>query len=68
MTPRVISQPPTAPMSHPGTLTDSQRDQLDRILEACPDLATVRDLAHEFSSIARERPGQGLTQAVFGSW
>ncbi|MFB7213134.1 hypothetical protein [Streptomyces sp. NPDC056255] len=52
----------------PDTLTDSQRDQLDRILEACSDLATVRDLAHEFSSIARERRGQGLAQAVFGSW
>ncbi|MFE3865239.1 hypothetical protein ACFXPT_33120 [Streptomyces goshikiensis] len=27
----------------------------NRILDACPDLATARDLAHEFSAIARER-------------
>ncbi|MFB7713985.1 transposase [Streptomyces sp. NPDC056105] len=45
----------------PNTLTDSQRDQLNRILEACPDLPTARDLAHEFSTIARERRGQDLT-------
>ncbi|WP_172387045.1 transposase [Streptomyces sp. MNP-20] len=33
-------------MRHPDTLNDSQRDQLDRILEACPDLATARALDH----------------------
>ncbi|MCZ7458246.1 ISL3 family transposase [Streptomyces sp. WMMC940] len=48
-------------MRHPDTLTDSQRDQLNRILDACPDLATARDLAHEFSTIAREPRGQDLT-------
>ncbi|MFG2715424.1 hypothetical protein ACGFX2_33465 [Streptomyces goshikiensis] len=54
-------------MRHPDTLTDSQRNQrdqrnqLDRILDACPDLATARDLAHEFSTITRERRGQDLT-------
>ncbi len=47
-------------MRHPNTLTDSQREQLDRILAACPDLATARDLAHEFSAIARERRGQDV--------
>ncbi|MFJ8134314.1 ISL3 family transposase [Streptomyces hydrogenans] len=48
-------------MRHPDSLTDRQRDQLDRILAACPDLATARDLAHEFSAIARERRGHDLT-------
>ncbi|MGW1116922.1 ISL3 family transposase [Streptomyces tanashiensis] len=48
-------------MRHPDTLTESQRDQLDSILDACPDLATTRDLAQEFSAIARERRGQDLT-------
>ncbi|MFD3722107.1 hypothetical protein [Streptomyces sp. NPDC058674] len=50
-------------MRRPDTLTDTQREQLNRILEACPDLATARDLAHEFSAIARERRGHDLTQA-----
>ncbi|WP_369776491.1 transposase [Streptomyces sp. R33] len=45
-------------MRRPESLSDSQRDQLDRILDACPDLASARDLAHEFSRIARERRGQ----------
>lgn len=49
-------------MRHPDSLTDSQREQLDSILDACPDLATARDLAHEFSDIARERRGHDLTQ------
>jgi transposase len=48
-------------MRRPDTLTDSQRVQLDRILDACPDLATARELAHEFSAIARERRGHDLT-------
>ncbi|MFK0239176.1 ISL3 family transposase [Streptomyces vinaceus] len=48
-------------MRRPDTLTDNQREQLDRILDACPDLATARDLAHEFSAIARERRGHDLT-------
>ncbi|WP_159107636.1 ISL3 family transposase [Streptomyces ardesiacus] len=48
-------------MRHSDTLTHSQRHQLDSILDACPDLATARDLAHEFSAIARERRGQDLT-------
>ncbi|MFE8018536.1 transposase [Streptomyces antibioticus] len=48
-------------MRRPDTLTDSQRDQLDRVLTACPDLATARDLAHEFSAIACERRGYDLT-------
>ncbi|MFG2761599.1 transposase [Streptomyces wuyuanensis] len=48
-------------MRHPDTLTDSQRDQLNRILDACPDLATARDIAHAFSTIARERRGHDLT-------
>ncbi|MFE1384483.1 ISL3 family transposase [Streptomyces sp. NPDC058740] len=51
-------------MPRPDTLTDSHREQLDRILEACPDLATARDLAHEFSGIARERRGHDLTHWV----
>ncbi|MFE6848928.1 ISL3 family transposase [Streptomyces sp. NPDC057686] len=48
-------------MRHPDTLTDGQREQLDRVLAACPELATARDLAHEFSAIARERRGNDLT-------
>ncbi|MGW7031463.1 ISL3 family transposase [Streptomyces xanthophaeus] len=48
-------------MRRPDSLTDSQREQLNRILAACPDLATARDLAHEFSAIARERRGHDLT-------
>ncbi|MGW8777529.1 ISL3 family transposase [Streptomyces sp. NPDC055796] len=48
-------------MRRPDTLTDGQRDQLNRILDACPELATARDLAHEFSTIARERRGHDLT-------
>ncbi|MBT1186108.1 hypothetical protein HET69_19400 [Streptomyces sp. CJ_13] len=48
-------------MRHPDTLADSQRDQLDRILDACPDLVAARDLAHEFSAITRERRGHDLT-------
>ncbi|MEU9148938.1 ISL3 family transposase [Streptomyces sp. NPDC048349] len=48
-------------MRHPDTLTNRQREQLDSILDGCPDLATARDLAHEFSAIARERRGQDLT-------
>ncbi|MEU9714977.1 transposase [Streptomyces sp. NPDC047976] len=48
-------------MRRPETLTDSQREHLERILAACPDLATARDLAHEFSTIARERRGNDLT-------
>ncbi|WP_327732927.1 ISL3 family transposase [Streptomyces nojiriensis] len=48
-------------MRHPDTLTDSQREHLESILAACPDLATARDLAHEFSAIARERRGRDLT-------
>ncbi|MFD9908708.1 transposase [Streptomyces sp. NPDC059063] len=48
-------------MRHPDSLTDNQREQLDRILDACPDLATARDLAHEFSAIARERRGHDPT-------
>ncbi|MEU7514070.1 transposase [Streptomyces sp. NPDC042898] len=51
-------------MRHPDTLTDSKRDQLDSILDACPDLATARDLAHEFSAIARERRDQDLTSCM----
>ncbi|MFK0016920.1 ISL3 family transposase [Streptomyces sp. NPDC091027] len=47
-------------MRRPDSLTDNQREQLDRILDACPDLATARDLAHEFSAIARERRGHDL--------
>ncbi|MFD5098282.1 transposase [Streptomyces albidochromogenes] len=43
------------------SLADSQRDQLDRILDACPDLAAARDLAHGFSAMARERRGHDLT-------
>ncbi|MEU1408230.1 transposase [Streptomyces sp. NPDC005728] len=52
-------------MRRTDSLTDSQRQQLDRIPAACPDLATTRDLAylaHEFSTIARERRGYDLTQ------
>lgn len=48
-------------MRHPNALTGNQREQLGRILAACPDLAAARDLAHEFSSIARERRGTDLT-------
>ncbi|MFE6903609.1 ISL3 family transposase [Streptomyces sp. NPDC057717] len=48
-------------MRRPDTLTDSQREHLERILEACPDLAAAHDLAHEFSAIARERRGHDLT-------
>ncbi len=51
-------------MRHPDTLTDRQRDQLNRILEACPDLATACDLAHEFSTIAREPRDQDLTHWI----
>ncbi|MFJ9344750.1 ISL3 family transposase [Streptomyces sp. NPDC101733] len=51
-------------MRRPDSLSDSQREQLDRILEACPDLAAARDLAHEFSTIARERRGHDLTHWV----
>ncbi|KJY26092.1 hypothetical protein VR44_30870, partial [Streptomyces katrae] len=46
------------------TLTESHREQLDRILDACPDLATARDLAREFSAIARERRGHDLRHWV----
>nr|WP_051859565.1 transposase [Streptomyces xanthophaeus] len=56
--PRLIT---TWIMRRPDSLTDSQREQLNRILAACPDLATARDLAHEFSAIARERRGHDLT-------
>ncbi|MFB7056072.1 ISL3 family transposase [Streptomyces vinaceus] len=62
--PRPISSPrriTTWIMRHPDTLTESQRDQIDRILYACPDLTTARDLAHEFSAITRERRGHDLT-------
>ncbi|MEU7605972.1 hypothetical protein [Streptomyces sp. NPDC041003] len=38
-----------------------KRDQLDRIPDACPDLTAARDLANEFSTIARERRGHDLT-------
>ncbi|MCX2185035.1 transposase [Streptomyces sp. SKN60] len=48
-------------MRHPDTLTDSQRKHLERILDACPDLAMAHDLAQEFSTIARERRGRNLT-------
>lgn len=48
-------------MRHPNTLTGEQRDHLDRVLAACPDLAAASDLAHEFSAIARERRGADLT-------
>ncbi|MFD7261679.1 transposase [Streptomyces sp. NPDC059874] len=48
-------------MRRPDTLTDSQREQLNRILYAGPNLATARELAHEFSAIARERRGHDLT-------
>ncbi|MER6319339.1 transposase [Streptomyces sp. NPDC001581] len=48
-------------MRRPDALTDSQRKQLNRILDACPDLASARELAHEFSAIARERRGHDLT-------
>ncbi|MFE2852043.1 ISL3 family transposase [Streptomyces lavendulae] len=51
-------------MRRPDTLTDSHRGQLDRILDACPDLATARELAHEFSAIACERRGHDLTHWV----
>ncbi|GCD94685.1 ISL3 family transposase [Embleya hyalina] len=45
-------------MRHPNALTSAQRDHLDRILNACPDLAAACDLAHEFSGLTRERRGQ----------
>ncbi|MFD9270557.1 ISL3 family transposase [Streptomyces goshikiensis] len=48
-------------MRRPDSLTDTQREQLNRILDACLDLATARDLAHEFSAIARECRGHDLT-------
>ncbi|MFB6833386.1 transposase [Streptomyces hydrogenans] len=51
-------------MRRPDTLTGSHREQLDRILDACLDLATARELAHEFSTIARERRGHDLTHWV----
>ncbi|MFJ3175293.1 transposase [Streptomyces roseus] len=46
---------------HPHSLTGRQSDQLDRILDARPDLADARDLAHESSAISRERRGHERT-------
>ncbi|MFD6081064.1 ISL3 family transposase [Streptomyces hydrogenans] len=51
-------------MRRPDTLTGSHREQLDRILGTCPDLATACELAHEFSAIARERRDHDLTHWV----
>ncbi|MFB7429604.1 transposase [Streptomyces hydrogenans] len=51
-------------MRRPDILTGSHREQLDRILDACPDLATARELAHELSAIAREGRGHDLTHWV----
>lgn len=49
-------------MRRPETLTSSESAQLDRTLEACPDLSTARELAHGFNAIARERRGSELAQ------
>ncbi|MEU0939817.1 transposase [Embleya sp. NPDC005971] len=48
-------------MRHPNALTAEQRDQLNRVPAACPDLAAASDLAHEFGALARERRGTDLT-------
>jgi transposase len=49
-------------MRRPESLTSSESSQLDRVLEACPDLHTARELAHAFNAIARDRRGTELAQ------
>ncbi|MFD7031559.1 transposase [Streptomyces sp. NPDC059917] len=49
-------------MRRPKTLTSSESIQLDRVLEAYPDLSTARERAHAFNAIARERRGSELIQ------
>lgn len=49
-------------MRHPKTLPDEERGRLDRVLNACPDLAEANVLAQEFIALARERRGDELTE------
>ncbi|MER7764319.1 ISL3 family transposase [Streptomyces sp. NPDC097619] len=49
-------------MRRPEALASGERTQLDRVLDACPDLRTARELAHAFNAMARDRQGTELTQ------
>ncbi|TDU73505.1 transposase [Streptomyces sp. KS 21] len=49
-------------MRRPESLTSGESTQLDRVLEACPDLSNARELAHAFNAMARDRRGTELAQ------
>jgi transposase len=61
--------PPTRDITgwimRPGDkLTDDERTDLDRLCGLCPDLASIRDLAHGFTDLVRTRGGEHLTDWV----
>ncbi|MFE5587826.1 hypothetical protein [Kitasatospora sp. NPDC056531] len=39
-------------------------DELDQVLDACPDLAMAAELARDFAAITLERRGTELSEAV----
>ncbi|GGN94039.1 ISL3 family transposase [Actinoplanes lobatus] len=41
-------------------LTSEDQEQLQRLCELCPDLSTIRDLAHGFTDLLRTRGGDRL--------
>ncbi|OPC76737.1 hypothetical protein B4N89_45465 [Embleya scabrispora] len=51
-------------MRRPENLGDNERSDLDRVLAACPDLATAHALAGDFAAITRERRGSDLPDWV----
>jgi transposase len=42
-------------------LTDDDQAELDRLCQLCPDLTTIRQLAHGFADLVRNRGGDRLT-------
>ncbi|MGW1997624.1 ISL3 family transposase [Embleya sp. NPDC001921] len=48
-------------MRRPEGLTSGERTQLDRVLTACPDLASAHAPAGDFAAITRERRGKDPT-------
>lgn len=45
-------------------LSNDDRNELERLCGLCPDLATIRDLAHGFTDIVRTRSGKRLTEWI----